>query len=113
MPIEIKTKGEVVSAIITGEIDHHTAVHLRQTVDSAIDVNMPSLLVLDFSGVTFMDSSGIGLVMGRYAKLSRLGAKLHISNMSPAMYKIMKLSGMEKLATMDLPKENENENGNK
>ncbi len=109
MTVEIKKKGEVTSAFISGEIDHHTAAELRQNVDGAIDINMPSLLVLDFSGVTFMDSSGIGFIMGRFAKLSRTGAKMHISNASPPIYKILKLAGMEKLATMDKYKENEDE----
>ena len=91
-------------AYISGEIDHHSAAAIRNAIDNAAELNMPSLLVLDFTRVSFMDSSGIGLVMGRYRNLSRCGAKLHITGTSPQIYKVMKLSGIEKLSTIDEPK---------
>ena len=102
MAIEINIKGEVLTAYLKGELDHHTAAEMRADIDNAIELNMPELLVLDFSGVSFMDSSGIGLVMGRYRNLARRGAKLHISGASPQIYKVMKLAGHERLATLDL-----------
>lgn len=104
MSVEISVKGEVTTAYISGEIDHHSAAVIRADIDNAVELNMPSLLVLDFTGVSFMDSSGIGLVMGRYRNLSRRGAKLHITGVSPQIYKVMKLSGIEKLSTIDEPK---------
>ncbi len=102
MPVRISVKGEVVSAYIEGELDHHTAAHIRKEIDSAVELNMPSLLVLDFSAVSFMDSSGIGLVMGRFRNLQPTGATMHITGTSPQIYKIMKLSGIEKLAKLDI-----------
>ena len=102
MAIEINIKGEVLTAYLKGELDHHTAAEMRADIDNAFELNMPELLVLDFSGVSFMDSSGIGLVMGRYRNLARRGAKLHISGASPQIYKVMKLAGLERLATLDL-----------
>lgn len=101
MPVEIKVKGEVITAYLSGELDHHTATEMRQKIDTSIELNMPSLLILDFENVTFMDSSGIGLVLGRYAKLSKLGANMHISGTSPQIYKVMKLAGVERLAVLD------------
>lgn len=101
MSVEIDVKGAVVTAYLSGELDHHTAAEMRNAIDSAIELNMPELLVLDFTGITFMDSSGIGLVMGRYRNLMRTGAKLHISGASPQIYKVMKLAGLERLATLD------------
>ena len=102
MAVEINVKGEVITAYLKGELDHHTAAEMRAEIDNAIELNMPELLVLDFSGISFMDSSGIGLVMGRYRNLVRRGAKLHISGASPQIYKVMKLAGLERLATLDL-----------
>ena len=99
--VEINVMGEVVTAYLSGEIDHHTARYMRETIDNAIELNMPSLLVLDFSGVSFMDSSGIGLVMGRYRNLQKTGASLHVSGTSANIYKVMKLSGIEKLAKLE------------
>lgn len=108
MSVKISNKGEVLYCSISGEIDHHSAAGLRKTIDDATETLMPSLLVLDFSGVTFMDSSGIGLVMGRYRNISKLGGKVHISNPSPNIHKLMHLSGIERIATID-PAENKEE----
>ncbi len=102
MPVRISVKGEVVSAYLEGELDHHNAAEMRTAIDSAIELNMPSLLILDFSAVSFMDSSGIGLVMGRFRNLQRTGAALHITGTSPQIYKVMKLSGIERLAKLDI-----------
>ena len=51
------------AAYLTGEIDHHAAQALRREIDAQIDARMPELLTMDFSGVTFMDSSGVGLIL--------------------------------------------------
>lgn len=102
MSVKISVKGEVVTAYLAGELDHHSAAEMREAIDSAIELNMPELLVLDFSGIGFMDSSGIGLVMGRYRNLQRTGAELHITGTSPQITKVMKLAGIERLAKMDI-----------
>ena len=101
MSVEINVTGEVVTAYLSGELDHHTAKNMRECIDSAVELNSPTLLVLDFSGVSFMDSSGIGLVMGRYRNLQNKGIALHISGASPTIYKVMKLAGIEKLAKLE------------
>lgn len=101
MSVEIAVNGEVTTAYLSGEIDHHSAAAMRAEIDNSAELNLPALLVLDFTRVSFMDSSGIGLVMGRYRNLSKRGAKLHITGASPQIYKVMRLSGIEKLATID------------
>ena len=101
MSVRIEQTGEVLTAYLGGEIDHHTARGMRQEIDNAVELNMPTLLILDFSDVTFMDSSGIGLVMGRYRTLLKTGAELHISGTSPQFYNVMKLAGLERLARID------------
>ncbi|MBQ6825715.1 MAG: anti-sigma factor antagonist [Clostridia bacterium] len=101
MSVEINVTGEVVTAYLKGEIDHHSAKEIRDNIDNAIELNMPTLLVLDFKDVGFMDSSGIGLVMGRYRNLVKSGAELHITGAPPQIYKILKLAGIEKLARLE------------
>ena len=101
MSIEINVAGEVVTAYLGGELDHHTAREMREAIDTAVELNMPSLLILDFNGITFMDSSGIGLVMGRYRNLVKTGAQLNIVNMPDNIHKMMKLAGIEKLAKLE------------
>ncbi len=101
MSVEINVTGEVVTAFLSGELDHHTAKEMRQIIDNAVELNMPTLLILDFEGITFMDSSGIGLVMGRYRNLMKSGASLHITGAPPQIYKMLKLAGIEKLAKLE------------
>lgn len=99
--MNINSKGEVLTVYLQGEIDHHSAARMRTEIDKAVSFNMPSLLILDFSDVTFMDSSGIGLVMGRYKNLQKSGAKLNLMGLSGNNYKIMKLAGIDRLATLE------------
>lgn len=101
MPVKITASEEVLTAFLEGEIDHHTASVMRCEIDAAVEKNMPSVLILDFRDVTFMDSSGIGLVMGRYKLLKPIGAELHITNASPQIFKVMKLAGLDRLAKLD------------
>lgn len=101
MSVKITQNGEVVTAYLEGEIDHHSAGELRREIDEAVERDRPTMLVLDFKDVTFMDSSGIGLVMGRYKLLKPLGAELHVTNTSPQIGKVMKLAGLDRLARLD------------
>ena len=88
---------EVVTAYLSGELDHHAAAGIREEIDERASGLRPSLLVLDFGDVTFMDSSGIGLVMGRYRLMRSLGAELGVTGLSPRLRQMMKLAGLEAL----------------
>ncbi len=87
-----------VVAHINGEIDHHSAKEIRETIDSVVERTSPQKLTLDFFGVTFMDSSGIGLVMGRYKLMHSLDGELEVTNVSSHIKKVMKISGLDKFA---------------
>ena len=101
MSVEIRTTGSTVTAYLSGELDHHTAREMREAIDSSVELNMPSTLVLNFKNISFMDSSGIGLVMGRYRNITKPGGELHITGTSPQIYKVMKLAGIERLAKLE------------
>ena len=90
----------VVTAHLYGEIDHHIAPKLRSEIDTKCESYRPSKLVLDFGRVSFMDSSGIGLIMGRYRMISLIGGTLEIVHIPPQLKKIFVLSGMENLGVM-------------
>ncbi len=66
------------TAYLTGEIDHHAAQVLRREIDAQIDTRLPELLTLDLAGVTFMDSSGVGLILGRSRRIGALGGQLTV-----------------------------------
>ena len=101
MNLRIELKGGAMTASMRGELDHHTARAMREAIDNAVELNMPSRLVLNFKNISFMDSSGIGLVMGRYRLLAKTGAELVISETPPQIYKVMKLAGLERLARLE------------
>lgn len=90
------TKKEI-RVYLDGEIDHHSASLIRAGIDDAIIIRKPSLLVMDFKEVSFMDSSAIGLVMGRYKLMKNYEGRIRIENLSPSAYKVMKLAGIERL----------------
>lgn len=101
MPVTIDVTGEVLTARLSGELDHHAAGGIRQQIDRQIEESRPTMVILDFRELIFMDSSGIGLVMGRYKTASAVGAELHVCNTSPQIYKVMRLSGLDRLAVID------------
>ena len=99
MTVALQNRNGTLTAFIKGEIDHHTVPDIRDAIDDAfVSIENINVLVLDFYDVTFMDSSGVGLVMGRYRLSSGKGKKLKVNNLSKRDYTIMKMSGIEKLA---------------
>ena len=88
---------------ITEEIDHHTTQDIRRKADNEITRYMPRKVVFDFGNVTFMDSAGIGLIIGRYKFANMIGAKLELSNLTQSVRRIFDMSGILKLIpTVDL-----------
>jgi len=98
LQVRIDVKKNTLFAYLSGDIDHHTAKAMREEIDAAIDEHKPSLLVLDFGDVSFMDSSGIGLVMGRFKKMQTIDGEITITNTPLYIAKVMRISGIEKLA---------------
>lgn len=98
MQVRLEECEDVLTAYLCGDIDHHSAKGIREKIDAKIDENSPSLLILDFGEVTFMDSSGIGLVMGRFRKMQLFGGEIQITNTPLYISRVMKISGVEKLA---------------
>ena len=97
MAAKIVYKQKEINVFLDGEIDHHSASLIRVSIDEAVIRKRPALLVLDFDKVSFMDSSGIGLVMGRFKLMKSIGGKIRVQNLSPGAYKVMCLAGIERL----------------
>jgi len=95
--ISLKREGQVLTVFLSGELDHHTVSKVKETVDTQLTVLPVRLLVLDMAGITFMDSSGIGLIVGRYNRISNLGGKMKITNPNDTLLKILKMSGIGQL----------------
>ena len=95
----------VLCVALEGEIDHHSAVATRGEIDRLIYSNRPKRLELELSHIGFMDSSGLGLVMGRYALMRDLGGEITVLNPSPAILRIFKLAGMDRLIPFEVRRE--------
>ena len=93
----IKSDGASLVVRISGDVDHHSAKGIRERIDKEIFLSKPHLLLLDFTGVGFMDSSGIALIIGRAQSVMAVGGSLRIVGMSESMRKLVRLSGLEKI----------------
>lgn len=84
-----------------GEIDHHAARQLMQRIGREIELALPLEVVLDFSGVTFMDSSGIAVALHTAQQMKRLGGKIRIVNTAPQVKKVFMAAGIQKMIGME------------
>ena len=98
MAIQIDCTQERMTVWIRGEVDHHAAAAMRSRIDRVTASSRPPLLRLDFREVTFMDSSGIGLIMGRYRAVQSYGGALELSGVSDRLRRLMSMAGLDRLA---------------
>lgn len=82
---------------ITEELDHHASERIRKRADYEIQRFMPKRVIIDFKKVNFMDSAGIGLIIGRYKQTETYGGKLELINVSEKLKKIFDMSGILKI----------------
>ncbi len=95
------TSGQTLIVYIRGEIDHHTAVSVRNGIDAMLFEKRPAKMILDLSGVGFMDSSGLGLIMGRLSVMRSLGGEMTVRDPGQETRAILHLAGMERLITIE------------
>ena len=98
---------EVLEVKLSGEVDHHGAVGIRSDIDELIFEKRPKKLVLDLSAISFMDSSGLGLIMGRYSLMRDLGGTLVLKDPPLAVSRILSLAGIERLISIETTKREE------
>ena len=93
---ETQKRDRLLVVRLFGEIDHHSAAGLRAELDELLLKERPARLVLELSHVEFMDSAGLGLLMGRYRLMRELGGVMAIENPNRRIMKILTLAGMER-----------------
>ena len=101
MAVELQTQEKTLIAILSGEIDHHCAQPMRAEIDAKIDDLQPSVLVLDFAGVTFMDSSGIAVVMRVRQRVRDLGGAVTLRGVRPQARKVLDAAGLDRFVTVE------------
>jgi stage II sporulation protein AA (anti-sigma F factor antagonist) len=94
MELSARISGNVLICTVKGELDHHTAEEFRNFMDRNLANNPVKHLMLDLSGLSFMDSSGIGALIGRYKKVSSTGGKVVVVNENKQVSRVFKVSGI-------------------
>ena len=95
--VHLETRQKVLFIAPEGEIDAHSAERMRATIDAAFEKSPCTYMVFDFAKVGFMDSSGIGMLIGRYKQAEKRGGALALANMSEPMTRLFTLSGLAKI----------------
>ena len=80
-----------------GQIDHHTSEEMRQEVDKQFKMSLAKNIVFDFNDITFMDSSGIGMLIGRYKSAHLMGGRIAVTGVNSDLKKIFTLSGLGRI----------------
>lgn len=97
MYLEFENRNDKLIIYMNGELDHHSAEEVRSKIDDRMDRDNITKLIMDFSDVSFMDSSGIGVVIGRYKKLSLKKGNICVTRVSGSVKRVFELSGMFKI----------------
>lgn len=93
--------GNILTVQLRGEIDHHSAGDLSKETDTLIRRYIPKKLVLDFGNISFCDSSGIALVLGRYRLMKESGGQTVLASLPPHIRKIFTLASLDKYVEMN------------
>ncbi len=101
MNVRLLYKEGVLTAKISGEVDHHSAAEIRESIDETSQKLKPYCLKMDFSEVPFMDSSGIGLILGRVKLYKLWKGHVIISGLSGNLNKMVELSGIGMVAMIE------------
>ena len=100
MPVTVTANGRDLTARISGEVDHHGAREIMEELDREIDAALPRHLALDLSGVTFMDSSGIAVVLRARQKMQLLDGALLVRGVPPQARRVLDAAGINRLVTI-------------
>lgn len=95
--IEMKKLRDVLLVRLSGELDHHTADGVRQRIDHELEKDRYPHVIINLKELTFMDSSGLGVIIGRYKRINEQEGTLAVCSLHPSIRKLFELSGMFKI----------------
>ena len=99
--INIEIKQDVLCIRLSGELDHHTADELREKATNAIERNDIRHIVLNLEDLSFMDSSGLGVILGRYKQIKQVHGEMVVCAISPAIQRLFDMSGLFKIIKIE------------
>ena len=101
MPITVNRQPDGLTVTLTGEIDHHGARAMMAELEETISTLLPRNLTLDLSGVTFMDSSGIALLLRTHRRITQLGGTLRVTKIPTQPRKVLDAAGVGRLISLE------------
>lgn len=105
LEINLEKEQDVLTVFLRGELDHHTSDKVREQVSAAIEKHQIQKLVLDLEGLNFMDSSGLGVILGRYKQIKQLNGEMVVCSISPSVERLFNMSGLFKIIGMEPTKD--------
>ncbi len=84
---------------VSGDIDHHSAAAMKRDMDALISEQKPTRFIVDFKNAAIMDSAGIGLLIGRYKRVSKYGGRMYAKNMCAQIRKAFRVAGLDNIIT--------------
>lgn len=106
----LRYENDVLTAKLAGELDHHLAAEIRTKIDKEMMAKLPKKLVLELSEIEFMDSSGLGLILGRYTKALEIGCLLILRNPGRRIKRLIEISGVASMIQTEETKTEEKKN---
>ncbi|MBM7646231.1 stage II sporulation protein AA (anti-sigma F factor antagonist) [Scopulibacillus daqui] len=104
--IELEVKHQVLCIRLEGELDHHTAESLRNQVNDVLQKQTINHIILNLGELQFMDSSGLGVILGRYKQIASRGGEMVVCSISPAVRRLFEMSGMFKILRLEENEQN-------
>lgn len=99
--VDMEVVRDVLCVRLSGELDHHTADQLREKISSALSDYKIRHIVLNLEELTFMDSSGIGVILGRYKEIKEVNGEIIVCAISPAIQRLFNMSGLFKIIRLE------------
>ncbi|GIM48286.1 anti-sigma F factor antagonist [Collibacillus ludicampi] len=99
MSLQVQTKkiGSTLVVRLQGELDHHTAEIVRERVEGELNKDLTPHLIMNLEGLSFMDSSGLGVILGRYKRVSQMGGRMALCSVNDTLLRLFELSGIQKI----------------
>lgn len=97
MSVTCTEEGRQMTALISGEVDHHRAREIMRALEQAVETGLPRCLTVDLGGVSFMDSSGIAVLLRAYRQVTELGGELRVIRAPDQAGKVLRAAGLERL----------------
>ncbi|MBD1378692.1 anti-sigma F factor antagonist [Metabacillus arenae] len=101
LAVELNVKKSVLCIRLSGELDHHAAEELREKVTKTLEENRIQHIVLNLEQLSFMDSSGLGVILGRYKQIKQMGGEMVVCSISPAVKRLFDMSGLFKIIRLE------------